>query len=75
MNIFKIDLEKLKIEINEYIYNKSNNPVLLMNYETFKILNEYNHYFFKETKYFTWTLFGCYICIANWLSTGEVEVR
>ena len=89
MNIININLKKLQTEIEEYInsggeiyvveknfiISKNIIPVLLMSYNTFKILKTNNNNLLKEEKYFIWTLFGCYISIANWLPIGEVEIR
>ena len=88
MNIINIDLKKLQIKIEEYIKNneqtyiiekgiatKSPMPVLLMGYDTFKLLKNYNSSWLIEKTPFMWTFCGCYICIANWLSLGEVDIR
>ena len=89
MNIINIDLRTIQIEIEEYrknneqiyvrkkgfITTKCINPVLLMNYDTFKLLKNYNNLLLTEKEPFMWTIYGCYICIANWLPLGEVDIR
>lgn len=87
MNIINIDLRTMQTQIE--IYRKNNEqiakkdfittkyvtPVLLMSYNTFKLLKNYNHLLLTEKEPFIWVIYGCYICIANWLPLGEVEIR
>ena len=87
MNIINIDLRIMQTQIemyrknNEQITKKDSTitkyatPVLLMSYDTFKLLKNYNHLLLTEKESFMWTIYGCYICIANWLPLGEVEIR
>lgn len=87
MNIINIDLRTVQTQIEIYrknneqitkkdsITTKYTTPVLLMSYNTFKLLKNYNHLLLTEKEPFIWTIYGCYICIANWLPLGEVEIR
>ena len=89
MNIININLRTIQTEIEEYkknneqiyirkkgsITTKYITPVLLMSYDTFKLLKNYNNLLLIEKEPFIWTIYGCYICIANWLPLGEVDIR
>ena len=82
MNIINIDYEKLKEEIMEYNirlqtlnpefyikYNKE--PIILMNNETLKFLNQKNVYE-KKCKSVP-MVFGYHIAIAEWLPFGRLN--
>lgn len=83
MNIIDIDYEKLREEIIKYTrlqtlnpelyikYNKE--PIILMNNETLKFLNQKNVHE-KKCKSIP-MVFGYHIAIAEWLSFGEVELK
>ncbi len=66
------------IEGKEFIAatTKYTTPVLLMSDETFKLIKNCNSVLLKEKTAPTfWTLLGYYICIANWLPLGEIDIR
>ena len=82
MNIIDINYEKLEKEIIEYtrlqtLYMQYKKPIILMNNETLKFLNQKNeHYIQNENKTKSVpTIFGYYIAIAEWLPFGEVELK
>ncbi len=87
MNIINIDLRTMQTKIEEYIKNneqimikkgsistKYPTPVLLMSQDTFKLIKNYNSLLLIEKESFT-SIYGCYICIANWLPFGKVDIR
>lgn len=90
MNIININYEKLKKEINEYMILHNDEiilcpespiicekPIILMNNETLKFLEQKNEYYIqnKSKSKSIPMLFGCYIAIAEWLSFGEVKLK
>ena len=86
MNIIDINYEKLEEEIIKYTrlqalnsksYIEYKEPIILMNNETLKFLNQKNEYYIQnesKTKSVP-MVFGCYIAIAEWLPFGEVELK
>ena len=89
-NTIKINYDELKKAINNYICNNSesltlcpdtrityNYPIILMNSETLNFLDKCIKNTKKNTKEnrSSSMIFGCYIAIADWLETGEVELK
>ena len=88
MNIIDINYKKLRDSVNDYILANSEDmfsqnldvhiniirPIILMNEETLKFLNEKNYIINNSKKNFS-MIFDCYIAIANWLPFGEVELK
>lgn len=88
MNIIDINYKKLRERIADYIlmnnselyscidlYVPYDKPIILMNNETLKLLNERNKKYIKDTNKLIPTIEGCYIAIANWLPFGEVQLK
>ena len=86
MNIIDINYEKLKEEIIKYTrlpvlnsesYIEYKEPIILMNNETLKLLNQKNEHYIQNKNIIKSVpmIFGCYIAIAEWLPFGEVELR
>ena len=79
MNVISVNFNKLREEIDTFILNKNtgitlspemyihyNMPVVLMNEETYHIMQD---------KIVDDKIFGCHIAIARWLSFGEVRLK
>lgn len=86
MNVIKIDMNKIKQMIDEYILNDGLSmsisekldikyPIILMNEQTLYQIKKENTLFLNNYKNSFKILFGCHIAIADWLPFGEVELK
>ena len=87
MNVIKIDMNKIRKMIDEYILNNGLSisvneklyieyPIILMNEQTlYQIKKENALFLLNNYKNSFKMLFGCHIAIADWLPFGEVELK
>lgn len=88
MNVIKIDIDKIKKAIDEYIYQNTHwllqtdtiinyeYPIVFMNEETVSWIEKELSSFLKENlKRSPRKIFGCHIAIADWLPFGEVQLK
>ena len=86
MNVIKINMNKIKRMIDEYILNNGlyisvneklniEYPIILMNEQTLYQIKKENALLLNNYKNSFKMLFGCHIAIADWLPFGEVELK
>ena len=87
MNVIKIDMDKIKKAIDEYVYQNTDlmfqintiinyeYPIILMNEDTFLQIKKESSFLLKDLKYSPRKIFGCHIAIADWLPFGEVQLK
>jgi len=88
MNVIKIDMDKIKKAIDEYVYQNTDlmfqintiinyeYPIILMNEDTFLQIEKESSFLLKgNLKHSPRKIFGCHIAIADWLPFGEVKLK
>lgn len=89
MNVIKIDIEKIKQSIDEYIIHNTEwmlqidtkinyaYPIVFMNEDTLHLLQKESRSLYQTTinlERCPKKLFNCHVAIADWLPFGEVKL-